>query len=67
MMRQVVEGLKYLHSHNILHRDMSLANLLLTKDMNIVSHASDLSAKFLIVFVLENRRLRLGYSTVPSR
>ncbi|XP_071452732.1 serine/threonine-protein kinase PLK4 [Hetaerina americana] len=33
--RQVVEGLLYLHSHNILHRDMTLANLLLTKDMQI--------------------------------
>lgn len=35
-MAQVVEGLLYLHSHNILHRDMSLANLLLTKDMRVV-------------------------------
>lgn len=35
IMTQVVEGLIYLHSHNILHRDMSLANLLLTKDMRI--------------------------------
>ncbi|XP_046395457.1 serine/threonine-protein kinase PLK4 [Ischnura elegans] len=33
--RQVVEGLLYLHSHNILHRDMTLANLLLTKDMQV--------------------------------
>lgn len=36
-MRQVVEGMRYLHSHNILHRDISLSNLLITKDMNIVS------------------------------
>nr|XP_022919763.1 serine/threonine-protein kinase PLK4 [Onthophagus taurus] len=35
IMRQVVEGVQYLHSHNILHRDMSLSNLLLTKDMQI--------------------------------
>ncbi|KRT81155.1 protein kinase [Oryctes borbonicus] len=34
-MRQVVEGVQYLHSHNILHRDMSLSNLLLTKDMQV--------------------------------
>ncbi|KAG8234949.1 hypothetical protein J437_LFUL015517 [Ladona fulva] len=33
--RQVVEGLIYLHSHNILHRDLTLANLLLSKDMQV--------------------------------
>ncbi|KAJ4437378.1 hypothetical protein ANN_17521 [Periplaneta americana] len=33
--RQVVQGLLYLHSHKILHRDMSLANLLLSKDMRV--------------------------------
>lgn len=36
-MRQVVEGIRYLHSHNILHRDLSLSNLLLTRDMQVVS------------------------------
>ncbi|CAL8133307.1 unnamed protein product [Orchesella dallaii] len=35
ILKQVVEGLLYLHSHNIVHRDMTLANLLITKDMNI--------------------------------
>ncbi|KAJ3627607.1 hypothetical protein MTP99_014971 [Tenebrio molitor] len=35
IMKQVVEGIKYLHTHNILHRDMSLSNLLLTKDMQV--------------------------------
>lgn len=38
IMRQVVEGVRYLHSHNILHRDMSLSNLLITRDMHIVSY-----------------------------
>lgn len=33
---QVVQGLLYLHSYQILHRDMSLSNLLLTKDMQVV-------------------------------
>lgn len=37
IMRQVVQGLLYLHSHQILHRDMSLSNLLLTRDMQVVS------------------------------
>ena len=35
IMSQVVNGLLYLHSHGILHRDLTLANLLLTKDMNV--------------------------------
>ena len=35
-MRKVVEGLLYLHSYGILHRDLTLANLLLTKDMDVV-------------------------------
>ncbi|KAL6427074.1 hypothetical protein ACFW04_009329 [Cataglyphis niger] len=35
IIRQVVQGLLYLHSHQILHRDMSLSNLLLTKDMQV--------------------------------
>ena len=35
--KQIVQGLLYLHSHQIVHRDLSLANLLLTKDMDAVS------------------------------
>lgn len=35
-MRQIVEGIMYLHSHGIVHRDLSLSNILLTKDMNLV-------------------------------
>ncbi|CAG7709739.1 unnamed protein product [Allacma fusca] len=35
ILSQVVEGLLYLHSHQIVHRDISLANLLLTRDMNV--------------------------------
>jgi polo-like kinase 4 len=34
-LKQVVDGMIYLHSHQILHRDLTLSNLLLTKDMNI--------------------------------
>lgn len=37
IMRQVVDGLYYLHSQGILHRDLSLSNLLLSHDMHIVS------------------------------
>ncbi|KAK6620461.1 hypothetical protein RUM44_006862 [Polyplax serrata] len=32
---QVIDGLTYLHSHNIVHRDLTLANLLLTSNMRI--------------------------------
>lgn len=35
IIRQVVQGLLYLHSHQILHRDMSLSNLLLSRDMQV--------------------------------
>lgn len=35
IMRQVISGLLYLHSYQILHRDISLSNLLLTKDMHV--------------------------------
>ena len=34
-LKQVVDGMIYLHSHSILHRDLTLSNLLLTKDMNV--------------------------------
>lgn len=37
VMLQLLEGMLYLHSRKILHRDLSLANLLLTRDMKIVS------------------------------
>ncbi|XP_041977288.1 serine/threonine-protein kinase PLK4 [Aricia agestis] len=33
--RQVVSGVLYLHTHNIIHRDLSLNNLLLTKDLYV--------------------------------
>ena len=32
---QVVSGLRYLHSHGIMHRDLTLANLMLTSDMKV--------------------------------
>ncbi|XP_041359491.1 serine/threonine-protein kinase PLK4-like isoform X2 [Gigantopelta aegis] len=34
-MKNIVEGILYLHSHGILHRDLTLSNLLLTRDMDI--------------------------------
>ena len=35
ILKQVVSGLLYLHSHKILHRDMSLSNLLLDNEMHV--------------------------------
>ncbi|XP_064482237.1 serine/threonine-protein kinase PLK4-like [Ornithodoros turicata] len=35
LLQQIVEGLLYLHSHAIMHRDLSPANLLLTKDLHV--------------------------------
>ncbi|KAJ0062622.1 hypothetical protein NL108_004231, partial [Boleophthalmus pectinirostris] len=34
-MNQIVRGMLYLHTHGILHRDLTLSNLLLTSTMNI--------------------------------
>ncbi|XP_040822962.1 serine/threonine-protein kinase PLK4 isoform X1 [Ochotona curzoniae] len=34
-MYQIITGMLYLHSHGILHRDLTLSNLLLTRNMNI--------------------------------
>lgn len=33
--RQVLSGVLYLHTHNIIHRDLSLNNLLLTKELKV--------------------------------
>ncbi|KAI9019066.1 kinase-like domain-containing protein [Hyaloraphidium curvatum] len=32
LMQQLLEGIRYLHDHNGIHRDLKLSNLLLTKD-----------------------------------
>ncbi|XP_034015870.1 serine/threonine-protein kinase PLK4 [Thalassophryne amazonica] len=34
-MHQIVKGMLYLHTHGIMHRDLTLSNLLLTNNMNI--------------------------------
>ncbi|XP_048851922.1 serine/threonine-protein kinase PLK4 [Brienomyrus brachyistius] len=34
-MQQIVKGMLYLHTHGIMHRDLTLSNLLLTSSMNV--------------------------------
>lgn len=34
-LHQIITGMLYLHSHGILHRDLTLSNLLLTNNMNV--------------------------------
>ena len=36
-MNQVVKGVLYLHSHGIIHRDLTLGNIFLTREMDAVS------------------------------
>lgn len=36
-MHQIVSGLLYLQKHNVMHRDLTLSNLLLDEDYNVVS------------------------------
>jgi len=34
-MGQLVEGTKYIHNHDIIHRDLKLGNMLLNEEMEI--------------------------------
>lgn len=35
-MHQIVDGLLYLHKHKVMHRDLTLSNLLLDEEFNVV-------------------------------
>ncbi|KAK2718347.1 hypothetical protein QYM36_005603 [Artemia franciscana] len=62
IMHQVVEGFIYLHSQGILHRDLSLANLLITKGMKLIPSNLSAEAKDLISKLLKKvpqERLKL--------
>jgi serine/threonine protein kinase len=51
-MRQIVGGLLYLHSHGILHRDLTLSNLLLTSQMDVVSRCYQIILMFVYVLCI---------------
>ena len=57
-MKQIIDGLLYLHKYNLLHRDVSLRNLLLTKDMNIVKKY------FFVCYKFENSYQLLNMSFI---
>ena len=64
ILTQVVEGLIYLHSHNIIHRDLSLANLLLTTNMDAVSlYFIYIIMYYILLILTENSRFWFSHST----
>ena len=44
-MKQIIEGVRYLHSHCVLHRDLKLGNMFLTDDMGVKIGDFGLAAK----------------------
>ncbi|XP_065839173.1 serine/threonine-protein kinase PLK4-like [Oscarella lobularis] len=44
-LKHVIEGVQYLHSHDIVHRDLTLSNLFLTRDMQVKIGDFGLAAK----------------------
>lgn len=69
LMRQIVEGILYLHSHGIVHRDLTLSNLLLTKDMNGVSfkmRVNSCLSSFINVYIIHWRCLKSLYQRTQN-
>lgn len=58
MMYQMLEGLKYLHSHHILHRDLKAGNVLL--DANGVAKLADFGVSAKLNFTLQKKKTIVG-------
>ncbi len=56
IVKQVVDGLVYLHNHGIIHRDIKLSNLLLTETLEIVSF---IIIFFFVCLKIYSRKLRI--------
>lgn len=60
-MEQLVQGVLYLHSHGIIHRDLTLGNLLLTKNMEVVSHGTIYMYMYMFIFKNNYYIYNVGY------
>lgn len=40
VMKQLVEGIQYMHTCGIMHRDLKLSNILLTEEFDVVKKTS---------------------------
>ena len=54
--RQVLRGLRYLHSHNVVHRDVKAANVLLDEETGVLKLSDFGTSRRLVGKKKEERR-----------
>ncbi|KAI0711749.1 hypothetical protein C8Q76DRAFT_65274 [Earliella scabrosa] len=64
--RQVVEGVEFLHSHNIAHMDMCNGQLIAARERDAVDHPNIEPGKVYIIDYGASRRLELGPGHQPA-